>query len=194
PQRRRTAQRGEIASRLWSAGLAPRCHAGTGGRKSVRAPLLSSRRAAAMSEPLLSMTGIGKRFPGVQALDQVDFEVAPGEIHALLGENGAGKSTLLKILSGAQQPDAGAIRFAGEAVALATPHAAQRLGIVTIYQEFTLAPNMTIAENVWIGREPGARGFVNWRRMEAETRDLTHRLGLDLRPTTLVRDLSVAEQ
>jgi ABC-type sugar transport system ATPase subunit len=140
------------------------------------------------------MTGIGKRFPGVQALDLVDFEVAPGEIHALLGENGAGKSTLLKILSGAQQPDAGAIRFAGEPVTLATPHAAQRLGIVTIYQEFTLAPNMTIAENVWIGREPGARGFVSWRRMEAETRALTERLGLGLRPTSLVRDLSVAEQ
>jgi inositol transport system ATP-binding protein len=147
-----------------------------------------------MNEPLLRMTGIGKRFPGVHALDQVDFEVAPGEIHALLGENGAGKSTLLKILSGAQQPDTGEIRFAGETVSLLTPHAAQRLGIVTIYQEFTLAPNMTIAENVWIGREPGAHGFVNWRRMAAETRALTGRLGLALRPTALVRDLSVAEQ
>ena len=110
-----------------------------------------------MTEPLLRMTGIGKRFPGVQALTDVHLEVLPGEIHALLGENGAGKSTLLKILSGAQQPDEGTIEFAGQRVAMATPHAAQELGIVTIYQEFTLAPNMTIAENVFIGREPGNR-------------------------------------
>ena len=147
-----------------------------------------------MTEPLLRMTGISKRFPGVQALDNVDFEVAPGEIHALLGENGAGKSTLLKILSGAQKPDAGTIAFAGEEIALASPHDAQKLGIVTIYQEFTLAPNMTIAENVFIGREPGPRPFINWRRMAADTRAITERLGLEVRPMALVRDLSVAEQ
>ena len=141
------------------------------------------------------MTGIGKRFPGVLALDDVDFEVAPGEIHALLGENGAGKSTLLKILSGAQQPDAGDDRAsAGETVTMATPHDAQQRGIVTIYQEFTLAPNMTIAENIFIGREPGPRIFVNWRKMAAETRAITDRLGLDAEADALVRDLSVAEQ
>ncbi|MBV8564510.1 MAG: sugar ABC transporter ATP-binding protein [Methylobacteriaceae bacterium] len=147
-----------------------------------------------MTEPLLRMSGIGKRFPGVQALDDVNFEVAPGEIHALLGENGAGKSTLLKILSGAQQPDAGAITFAGKPVTLSTPHDAQQLGIVTIYQEFTLAPNMTIAENVFIGREPGRWPFVDWRKMAADTRAITRRLGLELRPMALVRGLSVAEQ
>jgi inositol transport system ATP-binding protein len=147
-----------------------------------------------MAEPLLRMTGIDKRFPGVHALDDVSFEVLPGEIHALLGENGAGKSTLLKILSGAQQPDKGSVHFGGTAVTMASPHAAQRLGIVTIYQEFTLAPNMTIAENVFIGREPGPGVFVNWRRMAAETRALTERIGLELNPMTLVRDLSVAEQ
>src|SRR6185436_1140038 len=147
-----------------------------------------------MTEPLLRMAGISKRFPGVQALDNVDFEVAPGEIHALLGENGAGKSTLLKILAGADRQDTGSIAFEGRPVALQNPHDAQRLGIVTIYQEFTLAPNMTIAENVFIGREPGRRPFVNWRRMVAETRDITTRLGLELKPTALVRNLSVAEQ
>jgi inositol transport system ATP-binding protein len=147
-----------------------------------------------MSEPLLRMTGIGKRFPGVQALADVHLEVLPGEIHALLGENGAGKSTLLKILSGAQQPDEGTIEFAGKRVAMATPHAAQGLGIVTIYQEFTLAPNMTIAENVFIGREPGNRFFVDWRKMAAETRAITTRLGLDLKPMAIVRNLNVAEQ
>jgi inositol transport system ATP-binding protein len=147
-----------------------------------------------MTEPLLRMSGISKRFPGVQALDDVAFEVAPGEIHALLGENGAGKSTLLKILSGAQQPDSGAIALAGAEVTMATPHDAQRLGIVTIYQEFTLAPNMTVAENVFIGREPGAGPFVNWRKMAAQTRAITDRLGLGLKPLSFVRDLSVAEQ
>jgi inositol transport system ATP-binding protein len=147
-----------------------------------------------MTEPLLRMTGISKSFPGVRALDGVDFEVRPGEVHALLGENGAGKSTLLKILSGAQSPDSGTIALDGATIAPATPHDAQQLGIVTIYQEFTLAPNMTIAENVFIGREPGPRVFMNWRRMAAETRAITDRLGLGLKPLTIVRDLNVAEQ
>src|SRR5215204_4586684 len=146
------------------------------------------------SEFLLAMRGIYKKYPGVQALDNVDFEVAPGEIHALLGENGAGKSTLLKILSGAQEPDSGSVFLAGKKISLGSPHDAQKLGIVTIYQEFTLAPNMTIAENVFIGREPGPRPFVSWRKMVAETRSITRRLGLEVRPMTLVRDLSVAEQ
>ena len=147
-----------------------------------------------MTEPLLRMTAIGKRFPGVRALEDVNFEVAPGEVHALLGENGAGKSTLLKILSGAQQPDHGTITFAGKQLELKTPHDAQRLGVVTIYQELALTPNMTIAENVFIGREPGVGVFVNWRRMVAETSAITERLGLDLKPMSIVRGLSVAEQ
>jgi inositol transport system ATP-binding protein len=147
-----------------------------------------------MTEPLLRMTLIGKRFPGVQALDNVDLEVLPGEVHALLGENGAGKSTLLKILSGAQQPDSGTIEFGGQRVTMASPHDAQRRGIVTIYQEFTLAPNMTIAENVFIGREPGLGVFVSWRKMAEETRAITRKLGLQLRPMSIVRNLNVAEQ
>jgi inositol transport system ATP-binding protein len=147
-----------------------------------------------MTEPLLRMSLIGKRFPGVQALDDAGLEVRSGEIHALLGENGAGKSTLIKILSGAQQPDSGTIEFGGQKVTMASPHDAQRRGIVTIYQEFTLAPNMTIAENVFIGREPGLGVFVNWRKMAAETRAITARLGLRLRPMSVVRELRVAEQ
>jgi ABC-type sugar transport system ATPase subunit len=140
------------------------------------------------------MALIGKRFPGVQALADVGLEVLPGEVHALLGENGAGKSTLLKILSGAQQPDSGTIEFGGQEVTMTSPHDAQRLGIVTIYQEFTLAPNMTIAENVFIGREPGRGVFVSWRKMAEETRAITKRLGLQLKPMSIVRDLNVAEQ
>jgi inositol transport system ATP-binding protein len=145
-------------------------------------------------EPLLRMTLISKRFPGVQALDDAGLEVLPGEIHALLGENGAGKSTLIKILSGAQQPDSGTIEFGGQGVTFVSPHDAQRRGIVTIYQEFTLTPNMTIAENVFIGREPGLGVFVNWRKMASETRAITKRLGLELQPMSIVRGLSVAEQ
>lgn len=144
--------------------------------------------------PLLRMTGISKRFPGVLALSDVGLTVAPGEVHALLGENGAGKSTLLKILAGAQSPDSGTIEFAGTPVVFESPHAAQKLGIATIYQEFTLAPNMMICENVFIGREPGSKLFVNWRRMAEETRALTRRLGLDANPMIPVRELSVAEQ
>ena len=143
---------------------------------------------------LLRMTGISKSFPGVRAVDHVDFEVGEGEIHAFLGENGAGKSTLLKILSGAQLPDTGAITFAGRSVSFASPQEAQAAGIVTIYQEFTLAPDMTVAENVFIGREPGSRLFISYRQLEAETAKLCQRIGLDRSPRALVRDLSVAEQ
>jgi inositol transport system ATP-binding protein len=145
-------------------------------------------------EPLLRMISIRKRFPGVQALDDAGLEVLPGEIHALLGENGAGKSTLINILSGAQQPDSGTIEFGGQNVTMVSPHDAQRRGIATIYQEFTLAPNMTIAENVFIGREPGMGVFVDWSKMASETRTITERLGLALQPMSIVRGLSVAEQ
>src|SRR5258708_3487731 len=144
--------------------------------------------------PILKMTGVSKRFPGVLALENVHLEVGPSEIHALLGENGAGKSTLLKILSGAQSADAGRIELFGEPVSFASPHDAQRAGIVTIYQEFTLAPDMSIAENVFIGREPGSRMFVSWRKLAAETRAIISKIGLNRDPMTLVRDLSVAEQ
>jgi inositol transport system ATP-binding protein len=144
--------------------------------------------------PLLRMTGISRSFPGVKALDGVSFEVAPGEVHALLGENGAGKSTLLKILAGAQPADSGTIEINGHPVTLSSPQDSQRQGIVTIYQEFTLAPNMSVADNVFIGREPGSRAFVNARRLNEATEAITRRIGLDRNPTTLVRQLSVAEQ
>ncbi len=144
--------------------------------------------------PILKMTGIAKQFPGVKALEGVHLEIAAGEVHALLGENGAGKSTLLKILSGAQAADAGRIELFGEVVRFESPHDAQRAGIVTIYQEFTLAPDMSIAENVFIGREPGSKMFVSWKRLAADTRAIISKIGLNRDPMTLVRDLSVAEQ
>src|SRR3984893_9098236 len=158
-----------------------------------RSKTLNAKRQTPM-EPLLRLTSIRKKFPGVLALDDAGLDLQPGEIHALLGENGAGKSTLIKILAGAQQPDSGTIEFGGEKVVMVSPHDAQRRGIATIYQEFTLAPNMTIAENVFIGREPGGGVFVDWGKMASETRSITKRLGLELQPMAVVRHLSVAEQ
>ena len=147
-----------------------------------------------MPEPLLRMTGISKRYPGVQALENVSFELFSGEIHGLLGENGAGKSTLLKILAGAETSDAGRIEVAGAARTFASPHDAQALGIAIIYQELNLLPNLTVAENVFIGREPGGRMLVSWRRLVEQTREVTARVGLRVDPLAVVRDLSVAEQ
>ena len=160
----------------------------------VYAPAALSSAHAESDGPILRMVGVSKRFPGVLALENAHLDVGPSEIHALLGENGAGKSTLLKILSGAQSANSGEIELFGEPVAFASPHDAQRAGIVTIYQEFTLAPDMTIAENVFIGREPGSRLFISWRRLAEDTRAITDKIGLKRDPMTLVRDLSVAEQ
>ena len=135
-----------------------------------------------------------KRFPGVVALRDVSLEVQAGEILALLGENGAGKSTLLKIVSGAQRPDEGRILWDGAPVQLASPHAAQARGIVTIYQEFTLVPDLSVAENVFIGREHRRGPLVDWPRLRREAQAVLARIGLAVDPETPVRALSVAEQ
>jgi inositol transport system ATP-binding protein len=157
-------------------------------------PLRDGEGGAPPSPPLLRLAGLTKRFPGVTALADVSFDIFAGEVHGLLGENGAGKSTLLKIVSGAQQPDEGRIEWEGAPITLANPHRAQGRGIVTIYQEFNLVPDLSIAENVFIGREPLRGGFVDWARLRAETVAVTRRIGLDLDPMRPVRDLSVAEQ
>lgn len=130
-----------------------------------------------MSAPLLRMSGIVKVFPGVRALDGVDLEVRAGEVHCLLGQNGAGKSTLIKVLSGAHQPDAGSIHWRGEPVSLATPLAAMRLGIVTIYQELDLVDGVSVAENIFLGHEQANAGFVRRGRMRAAATELLGRLG-----------------
>ena len=143
---------------------------------------------------LLQLQNLTKRFPGVVALDDVSVDIRAGEILGLLGENGAGKSTLLKIVSGAQRPDEGAIRWQGASITLANPHAAQRRGIVTIYQEFTLVPDLSVAENVFVGREPIRGGLLDWPKLRRDAAAIIRRIGLDIDPATPVRALSVAEQ
>jgi inositol transport system ATP-binding protein len=147
-----------------------------------------------MLNSLLKATAITKRFPGVLALDQVSLRVELGEVHALLGENGAGKSTLLKILSGAHHHDSGQIEFSGEALERQSPAKRQALGIVTVYQEFNLMPNMSVAENIFLGREPGRGNFVDWNGMFRKCREVTDRLDFQVNPHKLVSELSVAEQ
>src|ERR687890_71709 len=122
--------------------------------------VLSKSREGPVTAPLLEMHGIVKQFPGVRALDGVDLDVRPGEVHCLLGQNGAGKSTLIKVLAGAHQPDTGTIRWRSEEVTLRSPIAAMRLGIATIYQELDLVEHLSVAENVHLGHEPTAAGFV----------------------------------
>jgi simple sugar transport system ATP-binding protein len=106
------------------------------------------------TSPELTMSGIGKTFPGVRALNNVDFKLRRGEIHALMGENGAGKSTLVKVLTGVYPMDEGCIRLGGKPVQIRSPQDAQRHGISTVYQEVNLCPNLTVAENLFLGREP----------------------------------------
>jgi galactofuranose transport system ATP-binding protein len=130
--------------------------------------------------PILSMRGIGKQFPGVTALSDVDFRLFPGEVHALMGENGAGKSTLLKVLTGVYSVDAGEIELDGRSVAFATPLQAQQAGISTVYQEVNLCSNLSVAENIFIGREPRVLGAVNWRAMKKRATELLARLQIDI--------------
>ncbi len=150
--------------------------------------------SSSATTPLLQMEGISKAFPGVQALRQVSLSVDPGECLGLIGENGAGKSTLMKILSGVYAPDEGQLFLDGVPVAPANPRQAQALGIAIIYQEFNLMPNLSVAENIFVGREPSRAGVVRRTAMERQARALLDQLGVRLRPDAIVRDLSVAEQ
>ena len=143
---------------------------------------------------LLEMKGIGKSFPGVKALEGVSLSVREGQVHALLGENGAGKSTLIKILSGAYTRDEGEIVFDGAKADIKTPGDAEDLGISTIYQEFNLTPNMTIAENIFLGHLPTKAGRVDWATVKQRSRELLDSLDFHLPVDTLTGGLSVAQQ
>jgi ABC-type sugar transport system ATPase subunit len=152
--------------------------------------------AGTEAAPLLAVEGLGKSFPGVRALAGVGFDVRPGEVHALLGENGAGKSTLIKIVSGVYQPDAGAIRVDGREVRFASPLEAQRAGIATVYQELLLFPELTVAENVFVGHAPRAAwGGIDWPAMRGRAREILASLDIhDLDVDALVGSLSVANR
>ena len=143
---------------------------------------------------VLEMRGICKYFPGVKALQDVDFTLREGEIHALMGENGAGKSTLIKVLTGVYEKDGGEIHIKGRegAVSIRSPQDAQNAGISTVYQEITLCPNLTVAENMYIGRTKGS--LTSWRKMNAGAAKLLENLGIPAKPTQQLGSCSIAVQ
>lgn len=149
-----------------------------------------------MGEVLVSMQGIEKTFPGVHALKNCQFELLSGEIHALVGENGAGKSTLMKVLTGVYKKDAGQIFYKGQEVDITSPKAAQDLGIAIIHQELHLMPHLTVAQNIFIGREPrkGRRFMLDEKRINQAAKELLDVMKLDLNPKARVADLTVAKQ
>ncbi|HYD54172.1 MAG TPA: sugar ABC transporter ATP-binding protein [Gemmatimonadaceae bacterium] len=144
--------------------------------------------------PLLRMEGITKRFAGATALDGVDFALERGEVHSLVGENGAGKSTLIKIMTGAYRRDAGRMTLDGVPVRFQTPAEAQAAGVTAVHQEIHLLRHRTVAENIFLGREPRRLGFIDWRRLEAEAGAVLADLGLDIDPRETTGHLSTARQ
>src|SRR4051812_49727104 len=156
---------------------------------------VEQKSGGAVTAPLLAMQGIVKQFPGVRALDGVDLDVIPGEVHCLLGQNGAGKSTLIKVLAGAHQPDAGTITWRGEEITLPGPQAALSRGIATIYQELDLVAGLSVADNIFLGREHARLGISRPARANHAASTLLARLGhADIRPTIEVGSLPAAAQ
>ncbi|MBR5371485.1 MAG: sugar ABC transporter ATP-binding protein [Oscillospiraceae bacterium] len=143
-------------------------------------------------QTVLQLSGIYKSFPGVKALQNVAFRLQKGEIHALMGENGAGKSTLIKVLTGVYSKDAGTISIEGKTVQIHSPQEAQNAGISTVYQEISLCPNLSVAENIYLGRGEGK--FVSWRQMNKKAGELLDSLGIHVRPTQQLASCSIAVQ
>ena len=145
--------------------------------------------------PVLEVRRVTKRFPGVLALDGISFELRPGEVHALVGENGAGKSTLIKVITGVYHPDEGQILFKGEEVSFSEPRESQEAGISTIYQEINLIPLLSVAQNVFLGREPRGRlGLIDRDRMNREAAEILERYGIRADVTAPLRSLSLGVQ
>jgi rhamnose transport system ATP-binding protein len=153
-------------------------------------------RSRDMSEYVLELKGITKTFPGVKALDNVHFQLLPGEIHALMGENGAGKSTFIKVITGVHQPDTGELYLNGERVHIRNPKDAQKLGIAAIYQHVTCYPDLSVTENIFIGHEKVKKGTnrILWNEMNTEAQRLLNELGANFDSRTLMGALSVAQQ
>jgi ribose transport system ATP-binding protein len=152
-------------------------------------------QATTEKEPLLIAKNITKKFPGVVALDNVSVEFFPGEVHAVVGENGAGKSTLMKVVAGAYSQDEGDVLLAGEVVDFSHPQEAQRQGIAIIYQEFNLLPERTVAQNIFLGREPSRYGVINQRELNKMALEVLKDIGVDsiISPTEMTSSLSVAD-
>ena len=146
------------------------------------------------TQNIIQMKGIAKSFPGVIALEDVDFSLRKGEIHALMGENGAGKSTLIKVLTGVEHPDKGSIELDGKLVQVRSPQHSQDLGISTVYQEINLCTNISVAENIMLGREPRRFGSIHWRKMNEQASQAIKRLGIDVDVTKPLRNFPVAIQ
>ncbi len=144
---------------------------------------------------ILQARGITKRFPGVNALEKVDFHLTPGRVHALMGENGAGKSTLMKIIAGIYQADEGEIFLHGEKVVFSTPKQALNSGIAMIHQELSPVLNMTIAENIFLGKEflKGKSRYIDYKKMNEKAAELLESIGVNLKPTLLMKELSVSQ-
>ncbi len=145
-------------------------------------------------EIILELKSISKRFPGVKALDNVSFQVEKGEVHALVGENGAGKSTLMKILGGLYKPSSGSVIFNHKEEQFKNAHQSQSSGISVVYQEFNLFPDLTVAENIFVGREPRKGLFLDWRSLKKETAEILNKLDVSINSMALVFSLTVAEK
>lgn len=143
---------------------------------------------------ILMMKSISKTFPGVNALDNVDFSLKRGEIHALVGENGAGKSTLIKVLTGVEHPDSGSIELDGKLIQVKSPKHSQEIGISTVYQEVNLCTNITVAENIMLGHEPHRFGRIDWKKVNAFAKQALNRLDIDIDVTQPLGNFSVAIQ
>jgi ribose transport system ATP-binding protein len=148
----------------------------------------------AATNSLLQASGISKRFPGVLALHHIDFDVAHGEVHVLFGENGAGKSTLINIIAGTYAPDAGRLVYGGQELRQLSPHHARSIGISPVFQEFSLVPDLTVQQNLSLGREISHLGFLNVKKMRERAERVLAELGFDLDPRKPVRELSRAHQ
>ena len=147
-------------------------------------------------KPIYQIEGICKYFPGVRALEKINFTVYEGDVHAIVGENGAGKSTLMNILSGVYTPSGGSLVYEGDRIELKSAHHAQNIGIAMIHQELSLAPALSIAENIFVGRLPKKRsGFLDRKKMYGDTKEALHQVGLDqLNPSELVRNINTSQQ
>lgn len=152
------------------------------------------KKVTHLAAPILSVEGVSKGFPGVQALDNVSLEVSPGEVLVLVGENGAGKSSLMKILSGIYAKDSGRVLVDGEEVEIDSPLQAQQLGISIIHQEMNLMPHLTVAQNIWIGREPATWGVLSEAVLNRRTQKFLEEAGIAVDPKETVANLSVAKQ